>query len=437
MGKFIITEEERLRIQGLYPQLNKKSINEQNQSSHCTGNNTIDSSLIKFVRQNTKIPTQYNFLVKAYFGRTKSGTDVYKDLLTNLKSKVLDVATANQKQGLSDGRLELSIIKIAYVRTSASNYLNGPLNPTHWNGGGKISSGYEGTVPNIKVPIKDSSHKDWKENEGYAKSRWSKFANWAKQSGGKLGITFGSNVNEVTPNIRITDTGGCTDENRDISKYKNPGQFLQISGIIQFKRKEIPERPDEELLECAKGLKIVVGFFDEPVSINSEVTMKKNKSTHKCDYATFNVYCNKIYVGTANMNNDKQRFRSNGSKRAKVGLNQKNVVHEAPQKLGGTVYNTISVDGELLKKVIAKNKNGFITIEMKGTENTLTRGGKYHGDAPMVAAFTVTRNKIRLVYDSKEPYKSKNTNRPNDVSGSEYQTIATFNPCNNVKTNQG
>jgi hypothetical protein len=315
MGKFIITEEERLRIQGLYPQLNKKlinEINEQNQSSHCTGNNTIDSSQIKFVRQNTKIPTQYSFLVKAYFGRTKSGTDVYKDLLTNLKSKVLDVATANQKQGLSDGRLELSIIKITDVRTSASNYLNGPLKPTHSNTGGEISSDYEGTVPNIKVPIKDSSHKDWKENEGYAKSRWSKFANWTKQSGGKLGITFDSNVNEVTPNIRITDTGGCTDENRDISKYKNPGQFLQISGIIQFKRKEIPERPDEELLECAQGLKIVVGFFNEPVSINSEVTMKKNKSTHTCDYATFNVYCNKVYVGTANMNNDKQRFRSNG-----------------------------------------------------------------------------------------------------------------------------
>jgi hypothetical protein len=101
------------------------------------------------------------------------------------------------------------------------------------------------------------------------------------------------------------------------------------------------------------------------------------------------------------------------------------------------VYNTISVDGELLKKVIANNKNGLITIEMKGTEKTLTRGDKYHGDAPMVGAFTVTGNKIRLVYDSKEPYKSKDTNRPNDVSGSEYQTIATFNPCNNVKTNQG
>ncbi len=435
MGKFIITEEERLRIQGLYPQLNKKSINEQNQSSHCTGNNAIDSSIIKFVKQNTKIPTRYDFGVKAYFGRTKSGTDVYKDLLTNLKAKVLDVATENQKQGLIDGGLELSIIKIINVRTSASNYLNGPLNPTHWNNGAKMSSSsYEGTVPNIKVPIKDSSHKDWKENEGYAKSRWGKFANWTKQSGGKFGITFSSNVNEVTPDIRITDTGGCTDENRDISKYKNPGQFLQIAGIIEFKRKE---RPDEEIFECAQGLKIVVGFFNNPVSINSEVTMKKNKKTHQCDYATFDVYCNGIYVGTANMNNEKQRLLPNGSKKAKEGLNQKNVVHVAPEKLGGTVYNTISVDGQLLKDVIANNKNGLIKIEMKGTDNTLTRLEKYHGDAPMVAAFTVTANKIRLIYDSKEPYESKNTDKPNDVSGSEYQTIATFNPCNNVKTNQG
>ena len=433
MGKFIITEEERLRIQGLYPQLNKKSINEQNQSSHCSGNNTIDSSIIESVERNDKSPMRYNFKVKAHFGRTKSGTDVYKDLLTNLKSKVLDVASANQKQGLSDGRFELSIIQIVWVRASASNYLNGPLMPTYWNNRGKVSGGYEGTVPNIKVPIKDSSHKDWKENEGYAKSRWSKFANWAKQSGGKLGITFGSNVNEVTPKIMITDTGGCTDENRDISKYKNPGQYLEISGIIEFKK--TPRRNDTELLECAQGLKIVVGFFDKPVSINSEVTMKKNKSTHQCDYATFNVYCNEEYVGTANMNNDKQRLNPKGSEKAKVGLNQKNVVHVAPQKSGGTVYNIISVNGALLEKVIANNKNGLIQIAMKGTDNTLTRKGKYHGDAPMVAAFTVTGNKIRLVYDSKEPYKSKTTGKLNDVSGLELQTIATINPCNNVKTN--
>ena len=435
MGKFIITEEEKLRIQGLYPQLNKKSINEQNQSSHCSGNNTIDSSIIKSVKQNTKIPTQYDFLVKAYFGRTKSGTDVYKDLLTNLKSKVLDVATANQKEGLSDGRLELSIVKISVVRSSASNYLNGPLNPTHWNTGSKISGGYEGTVPNIKVPIKDSSHKDWKNNEGYAKSRWGNFSNWAKKSGSNLGLTFDSNVNEVTPIIMITDTGGCTDENRDISKYKNPGQFLMISGTIQFKRKKVPERSTSQLLECAEGLKIVVGFFDEAVSINSEVTMRKNSSTHICDYATFDVYCNKIYVGTANMNNDRHYKNSSGDGRARVGLNQKNVIHVPPNSKGGTVYNIISVDGGLLKKVISNNENGKVKITMKGTPNTLTRSGKYHGDAPMVSAFTETGDKIRIVYSSKEPYKSSKGKGITNVSGSEYQSIATFNPCNNVKFN--
>ena len=55
MGKFIITEEEKLRIQGLYPQLNKKSINEQSQSSHCTGNNTVDPPKIISVKQTKSI----------------------------------------------------------------------------------------------------------------------------------------------------------------------------------------------------------------------------------------------------------------------------------------------------------------------------------------------------------------------------------------------
>ena len=433
MGKFIITEEEKLRIQGLYPQLNKKSINEQSQSSHCTGNNTVDPPKIISVKQ-TKSTTGYEFIAFIYFGSTKSGTKSYEELLTNLKSEVLKLATPQQKQGLSDGILELSIVQILNARSSASNYLNGPLNPTNWNNGGKVSGGYEGSVPNIKVPIKDSSHKDWKENEVYAKNRWSNFFNWAKKSGSKFGINFESNLSQVTPGIRITDTGGCTDEQRDIQKYKNPGQYLIISGVVKFKEKEVPKMSTTELLECSEGLKIVVGFFSEPVEINSQVTMKKNSTTHQCDFATFDVFCNKKYVGTANMNNDVNRFGTS-YKNARVGLNQPNVEHVPPNILGGTVYNIISVNKNKLKEIISNSKDGKITITMKGTPNTLTRRGKYHGDAPMVAAFTETGGEIRTIYSSKEPYQKGKGTGPNDVSGSEYQLIATFNPCNNVKAN--
>ena len=160
--------------------------------------------------------------------------------------------------------------------------------------------------------------------------------------------------------------------------------------------------------------------------------MKKNSKTHRCDFATFNVYCNKIYVGTANMNNYERRFRD---EKAKVGLDQQNVVHVPPVSLGGTVYNTISVDKEKLKDIISNSKDGKIKITMKGTPNTLTRRDKYHGDAPMVAAFTETGGEIRTIYSSKEPYKSSKGDGPNDVSGSEHQPIATFNPCNTVKSN--
>ena len=53
----------------------------------------------------------------------------------------------------------------------------------------------------------------------------------------------------------------------------------------------------------------------------------------------------------------------------------------------------------------------------------------------MVAAFTETRDKIRTVYESNEPYKSSGSGKTNDVSGADFQTIARFNPCNNVKSN--
>lgn len=431
MGKFIITEQEKLRIKSLYSHVNENSINEQNKE-HCTGSNEIDSVIIKQIKQSSESPTNYNFTAQAFFGSTKSSPVVYKDVLTNLKSKVLEMLSEEQKKGLNDGRLKLSIVKIDNVWSSASNYLNGPLLPTHWNHRTKISGDYKKSVPHIKTPIKDSSHKDWKDNEAYAKSRGTKFFEWVKQSGNDLGVNIDPSVEEISPIVMITDTGGCTDETRDITKYKNPGQSLIIKGTIGLKRDR--NTITTELAKCSEGLTIIVGYFRKPVEIIPGVVMKKNSANHGCDYATFDVFCNGVYVGTANMNNGPKRMRGEDEK-VTQGLNQPNVKHIGPSQSGGTVYNIISVDKNLVKQIALKSETGLIKMTMKGREGTLTRNrGKVHGDAPMVAAYTRKNKKIRVVYKSKEPYSGNKTqNEVNDVPLSKIQPIGSFNPCSQTE----
>ena len=60
-----------------------------------------------------------------------------------------------------------------------------------------------------------------------------------------MGINIDPKLVEVTPKIYVMDTGGCTDETRDISKYKNSDfhivksyKFLNYLSIIYIEQKK-------------------------------------------------------------------------------------------------------------------------------------------------------------------------------------------------------
>ena len=423
--------EELNRMKGLMTYTNgdiNKNILQEGVNDHCTGNNSIDEVLIKSVRQSEKYPTNYSFYIKAHFGAAKSSSDVYKDVLTNLKSQVLDVMPKNQKEALNDGRMELSIIKIKHIWSSASNYLNGPLIPTNWNNRSKISGGYEGTVPNIKTPINDSSDTNWKKNEGYAKSRSTNLFNWIKKSGNKMGINVDPKLVEVTPKIMIMDTGGCTDETRDISKYKNPGQWLSIQGTIRLKRKPIPVPTTEEMLKCLQGLKIMVGYFKAAESIKGVGEIPKNPKSHRCDYAIFDVFANGVPIGVSNMNNG-EKYMS-GSNTAKQYTSVPNQVYKAPTEAGDTTYTVITVSPKKIKEIVGKSAKGEVKLTMKANANNVTRSaGTVHGDAPMVLAVTTKtikgKSKKDIVYGPKAP----NTGNEGTIPFSKELKIGIFRAC--------
>lgn len=420
----------------------KKVISEQSESDKCTGTNEVNSPFIKIREIRYKdedgkfgtggdVPAIVKFHLRAYFPTAGSSDEVYQDALSQLKQLVEDELSAKQL----NAEYDLVLVRVDNVIGSASNYLNGPLQPTH-RGGKPIDSSTLSSEPYVNLPKEGNSN--WNKNKGYADSRWENMVSYINKNGKSLGFGIGKDLKAPKKTeFRISDTGGCTDEKRDINKYKGPGQYVIVNGLIKLEPK--PMTPDliTQLTECATGLKIIVGYFTQNMNaMDTGITMKKSSTKHVCDYATFTVSCNGIPVGVSNMNNGKLR----NTEKAMVGLSQKNVVRRAPKQEGDTVYSLITVDKERLKRIVANSKNGKVYMTIQGTEGTLLRprsnqktGGTYHGEAPMVCAYIdeeisgeMTK---RIVYGPKEPFGKGS----GDVNPGVSKAMGSFNPCITIK----
>ena len=436
MGKKIIKLSE-IDIENIV----KKVISEQAESNKCTGTNEIKPPFIKteirYKDENGKfgtggdVPAVVKFHLRAYFPTAGSSDEVYQDALLQLKQQVEDELSSKQL----NAKYDLVLVRVDNVIGSASNYLNGPLQPTHYRGK-PIESSKLSSEPYMSLPKEGDSN--WNKNKGYADSRWGNMVSYINKNGKSLGFGVGKDLKAPKETeYRITDTGGCTDEKRDANKYKGPGQYVIVNGYIKLEQKPLDGDDIVRLSECATGLKIIVGYFKQNMSaMDTGITMKKSSTNHTCDYATFTVSCNGIPVGISNMNNGKRRNEEG----AMIGLNQENVVRRAPKQEGDTVYSLITVSDEQLKKIVAKSKNGKVYMTIQGTEGTLLRprsnqrpGGTYHGEAPMVCAYIDEEingeTTKRIVYGPQEPFGKGS----GDVKPGVSKSMGTFNPCITIK----
>jgi len=428
----------------------KKVISEQSESDKCTGTNEVNSPFIKVVEirytdENGKfgtggdIPTIVNFHLRAYFPTAGSSDEAYKDALSQLKQLVEDELSSKQ---LND-KYNLVLVRVNNVIGSASNYLNGPLQPTHRDGK-PINSSTLSSEPYVNLP--KEGDRNWDKNKGYADSRWENMVSYINKNGKSLGFGIGKDLKAPKKTeFRISDTGGCTDEKRDSNKYKGPGQYVIVNGLIRLEKEVDPEI--EILKDCAKGLKIIVGFFKEPETVDGieipKNTFEPNKG-HSCDYATFTVYCNGVPVGISNMNNGTGRLDKKDSTML-IGIKgQKNVVYRAPMNgdkvmsngrtsgrpgFGDTVYSVISVSEEKLDRILQNSKDGKINMKIRGTNGSATRNGdKVHGEAPMVCAYIIEEGgKTKRVYGPQEPFGSGRQSL--NVPVTKKASIGSFDPC--------
>ena len=427
-----ISDEEKNRILNIHETATKNQYLIKEQSSNvessygkCDGNNPINPPKInlRLKLDDSGEPDSIKFSINASFSSTETGEETYINTLSVLSDRIKNELKKLEKTG----KYLYEFTNIDRVIGSASNYLNGPLKPTVYNKALKpIPEDKLNQPPYSNLP--GSGDSNWEKNMGYAESRWSNLLKTVKSKGSSLGFSVSSKMGDPTE-IRtvIKDTGGCTDEKRDVSKYPYPGQNVVIQGKIRIST-DTPTDVPTKITECADGLRIVIGYFKRGMTLSGE-KIEASKSNHSCNYATFDILCNNVPIGISNMNNDFKTTRNlsnNTSKNefelrsASIGKDQSGYV--GPKEHGGTVYTVIDVPSDKLKSIESQSDDGRITISISGHEGSLTKNG-YHSEVPTVWAFVVEDDGTkRTVYGPKAPLVKMGR------SGKK-KNLVRFNPC--------
>ena len=432
MMKIRLIENEINKMKSLISYDLGQTISEQEEKyGNCGGSNKISLpkiSQLKIVSDpKTQKPTGVKFKFSAYFGAANT-EDVYTQALGLVKKGIMTELENKNLTGLYD----MSLIGLFEVVGSASNYLSVPLQPTYQNNGSPIEAELF-TQPPLDALLKKGDA-EWDKNLGYAESRWEGLVNTINQKGKELGFSVRDGIQPKKITAKITDTGGCTDEKRDASKYPKPGQYVTISGYMKLVPRPLTASEKEEIFNCAKGIRIVVGYFKEGGGSTSigdgSPNIPANSGTHKCNYATFTIICNKEVVGISNMNNG-DYFDKIPKAMKGISQNADNpdlIKRVAPTGKGDTVYSVFALQDKKLKEIISKSTDGLLTLGMQGTPDTLLRNGRYHGDAPMVFIYIANEDGKyeRTIYKAREPFVKKGS--ATDVEGT-YKQLVTFDPC--------
>tara|TARA_R110000868_G_scaffold130388_1_gene340022 strand:+ start:981 stop:2267 length:1287 start_codon:yes stop_codon:yes gene_type:complete len=353
----------------------------------CNGNNQISEPIITVKEKDNIFTGKHNtFELKMFFKATGIVNEDFQKGFTVLKNQIM----AKVSDPTTIGGIEINDIRSVWG--SASNYYNAPLQPTKNNNGGDI------TDTSINANLEGPGKTNYDKNLKFAESRWSSIYNYIKTNGKSLGFSITDNINPKTF-AYITDTGGCTDEKRDSARYPNPGQYAIISGEYRLIPSDIGIT---KIKKCINKLKVVVGYFTKkvpfPGGITSNTAVQKG---HKCDFATFDVYCNNIFLATVNLNNGSHFFKGNSL--AKIGAEPStntycSIDYNAPTEEGGTVYTVLSLTNNGITEIIKQSDSGTLSFYMTGNKNALTDGGKVHGSAPTVLVYNALDK--RILYDA-------------------------------------
>lgn len=255
--------------------------------------------------------------------------------------------------GFHDKKDKIQLTK-ATIRSGASNYYNGGSTYADVTNDRFSSVGDEQDVK------WDENSKPYKDNLELAKRRGVNFLKYIKEQLGRNGLGVLDPLESEDVVAVVVDTGGVIDEKRDESKYKNPGQFITMD--IEMKMAGVAGR---QTSDCLVNLKVSIGYFRNPTKLSDG---KKSSKGHTCDQAVFDVFLNKKYIMTANLNNKKDP--GNGKSKDYRTVN--------PTTAGGNVVCSVEIDNELAQKIMSETTSETITIGVQGKSKNV------HAEVPMV-----------------------------------------------------
>lgn len=190
----------------------------------------------------------------------------------------------------------------------------------------------------------------------------------------------------------IVDTGGRLDENRDKSKYSNPGQVVLFYGKICEYEEEFKGTTDD-LNSCLGNL--FIGYDYDAVV--------KSTNPHHCDWGRFQITANGIVLKRM----DGLAFASvNNKDNSEIDKKSSSLPQPTDKGNDNFRYNRFKIDGELAKKIISADPSGNITIVSTGLRgplgNTWTNkkdisGSPVHMDAARV---TITDSFGNVFFDT-------------------------------------
>ena len=189
------------------------------------------------------------------FGEFPSGVDknptLVRDFINALQSEI------DASPEIDTEKFNVNIA-VAQINSSASNDMNGPVKAGRGNQHFRNASA-KGYVHKEEDSFFSG---DQQKNEKLAADRgtnlWAAMQKELSGADSKIKIIMDPTRNGGKPifNSWVTDTGGCIDSRRDISKYRNPGQIVTIRAQL-----ELVDKAAEEERKCLTGMKVIVGYY--------------------------------------------------------------------------------------------------------------------------------------------------------------------------------
>lgn len=337
------------------------------------------------VEQNSDTEPQNKCTTITHEGNFKAeGSDTdqaFKNFILKVKGKLKSEFPKQQTSGNPVFITEMTI------KAGASNHYNGKT----------TSYDVENDRQTEKTGGPNKKEPGYIKNVGFANDRADNFLKNLQKQEKSLGISIPPSVMEKTQTTKISkviNTGGKNDNNRDKSKYKNPGQYVIITMTICQAPPVETKTKTEEKYDGDTVKEQISSCFED-----AQIIIKYDGDGHSCNHALYEIKANGVVL-----------VRNDGKKLASLN------------NTGGKFDNAEKIKA---KNGPTKGRKNTFKLEINGDNKTFFNGDtphKYKGDLVIEAACkrTLRSNSTRTYkeyvrgegmktvteYDDEGPWKS-------------------------------